>query len=290
MIIKSVTGLYTVLSDNLEYECTARGRFRNENITPVAGDNVTFELNGEKNGVITSVNLRKNEFTRPPLANLDKIFIVTSIKDPIPNTQVIDKIITVCEYKGIIPVLIITKTDLQDASKFYDLYKTANIKVIMTDFVSGENVNLIKNELSNTVSAFIGNTGVGKSTLLNKIAPELMLNTGEISKKLKRGRHTTRHAQLYYISELNCFVADTPGFGSIDISRYEIIKKEELQYCFKEFEPYIENCRFRGCSHTKEKGCAVIEALNEGKISKSRFESYVALYEDAKNIKEWEQN
>ncbi|MEG0693064.1 MAG: ribosome small subunit-dependent GTPase A [Oscillospiraceae bacterium] len=289
VINKAISGFYYVACDMDVYECKARGIFRNDNTTPLVGDKVVFEIDDDNRGIVTEVLKRKNEFTRPPIANIDKLFIVTSILEPAPSLIVIDKLITICEYKDIVPIIVITKTDLKDASELKKIYEGAGFQVITLSNLENDTFDEVKNYLRDSISAFAGNTGVGKSSLINNIYPTLELETAHISKKLGRGRHTTRHVELYYIKELNGYVADTPGFGSMDMAKYEIIMKDKLQYCFREFEPYLNRCKFTGCSHTVEKGCAVLEALNHGKIAKERFDSYVELYNDAKQIKEWEQ-
>ena len=288
MIQKAISGFYYCASGGTVTACKARGVFRNENITPLVGDRGVFEGEEDGSGFVTELLPRKNEFTRPPIANLDRLLIVTSVVDPVPSPLVIDKLITVCEYKEIEPILVITKTDLGDPAELEKTYRGAGFHVAALSNLSGD-YSEVRALLRDGISAFAGNTGVGKSSLLNNLCPELGLETGQTSRKLGRGRHTTRHVELYKLPGIDGWVADTPGFGSMDMARYELIRKEQLQYCFREFGPYLGACRFTGCSHTSEKGCAVIEALNGGEIARSRFESYRALYEDARQIKEWEQ-
>ena len=289
VINKAISGFYYVACDTEVYECKARGIFRNENTTPLVGDKVNFDLEDNNKGIVTEVLQRKNEFRRPPIANIDKLFIVTSIVEPAPSLIVIDKLITICEYKDIEPIIVITKTDLKDATELKKIYEASGFKVVTLSNLESNNFDQVKEHLRDSISAFAGNTGVGKSSLINNIYPKLALETAHISKKLGRGRHTTRHVELYYIKELNGYVADTPGFGSMDMAKYEIIMKDKLQYCFREFAPYLNQCKFTGCSHTVEKGCAILDALRDGKIIQQRFNSYVELYNDAKQIKEWEQ-
>lgn len=289
LIKKAISGFYYVISDGELYECKARGVFRNENESPLVGDRVEIEIDETGKGVVTKIGERKNEFRRPPIANIDKLFIVASVRDPRPSLIVIDKLIAVCEYKDIEPIIVITKTDLGEADELMRIYKKAGFKTIpVCNMDEDSDLSEIKAEIKGSVCAFAGNTGVGKSSLINRICPKLSLDTSHISKKLGRGRHTTRHVELFFSNELSGFVADTPGFGSMDMAQYEIIRKDKLELVFREFEPYLNKCKFTGCSHTIEKGCAVIEALNNGEISKERHESYVALYNEAKQIKEWE--
>lgn len=286
-IIKGIGGFYYVDADDSIYECKARGNFRKQGITPLVGDDVEITINENAENTIDAILPRKNEMVRPPLANLDTLFIIASIVDPKLNTQIIDKLIAIAEYKHIEPVLVITKTDLDNSfDEYVDIYKNAGFKVIVCDNTIGSGAEEVKALLPSKISAFTGNTGVGKSTLLNNIFPDLQLATGETSKKLGRGRHTTRHSELFKVS--GGYIADTPGFSSLDFERCERILKDDLPYCFREFEPYLDSCKFTTCTHTKDKGCSVLKAVEDGAISKSRHDSYVAMYNDVKDIKEWE--
>lgn len=288
LILKGIGGFYSVESSGHVYTCKARGLFRKNRITPMAGDHVLFSAeNTEVEGTIEEILPRKNFLTRPPVANLDKLFIVASIQDPMPNTLIIDKTVAAAEHKGIEPILVITKSDFADCTGLQNTYKLAGICTVVVSSVTGEGVEEVRNLLHGSVSAFTGNSGVGKSTLLNAVFPNLALDTGEISKKLGRGRHTTRHVELYPV-EGGGYVADTPGFSTLDIERYELIDKDQLMYCFREFAPYLTECKFTSCSHTCEKGCAVLEAVKSGKISSSRHESYKAMYNEVKDIKQWQ--
>jgi ribosome biogenesis GTPase len=224
---------------------------------------------------------------RPPLANLDTLFIVSSIVDPKINPPIIDKLIAIAEFKHIEPVIVLTKTDLNsDYQQYIDIYESAGFKVVVCDNTTGSGADEIRAMLKGKICAFTGNTGVGKSTLLNNIFPNLDLATGETSKKLGRGRHTTRHCELFKTD--GGYIADTPGFSSLDFERCEKILKDDLPYCFREFEPYLDNCKFTTCTHVNDKGCAVCQAVNDGKISKSRHDSYVTMYNDVKDIKQWQ--
>jgi ribosome biogenesis GTPase len=282
IIIKCFGGLYTVESPDGIYECTARGVFRAKGITPAVGDSVT--LTGD---VITEIGERRNYIVRPPLANLDQLLFVVSTVSPAPNQLLLDKFIAIAEYKGIEPVVIITKTDLCGGSDIREVYDSIGITAGEVDYSDDSTVQRVRELLSGRISAFAGNSGAGKSTLLNAIDPTLDLATGEISRKLGRGRHTTRHAVLYKLDS-GGYIADTPGFSAFETNRYDIIRKEELAGCFREFADFTDNCRFRDCSHTCEKGCAVVEAVAQGLIPKVRHESYCAMYEEAKQLKEWE--
>ncbi|MDE6502762.1 MAG: ribosome small subunit-dependent GTPase A [Ruminococcus sp.] len=281
IITKCLGGLYTVETLDGIFECKARGIFRNRGISPYVGDNVEI-----KNGVISEILDRKNCIIRPPLANLDQLIFIVSTCSPSPNYLILDKFITIAEYKGITPVVVITKTDLGDGSEIKEIYRNIGIDVFEINYSNPETVETVKGLLKRKVSALTGNSGAGKSTLLNAVDSNLNIPTAEISKKLGRGKHTTRHAQLYKLSD-GGYIADTPGFSTFETNRYDIIRKEELADCFREFRKY-NGCRFRDCSHTCEKGCQVIEALQNGEISASRHESYCTMYEEAKQLKEWE--
>lgn len=283
LIIKSIGGLYTVESPDGIYECVPRGVFRKEGKSPCVGDRVEFS--DEK--VITKILPRKNHIIRPPLANMDQLFFVVSVCEPSPNLTLLDKFIAIAEFKNIKPVVVLTKVDLDRSDNIYNIYSNAGIDVVVIDYNDGSGKEQIKEMLKGKISAFTGNSGVGKSTLLNAIDSSLELQTGEISKKLGRGRHTTRHAELYKLDN-GGYIADTPGFSTFETNKYDIIRKEELSDCFIEFSEFSDNCRFNDCSHTKEKDCAVIQAVLDGIISRSRHESYCQMYEEAKAIKEWE--
>lgn len=262
---------------------------RKKRITPYVGDRVTLEICDGQMPQIVEIHERKNSLIRPPVANLDMLVMVCSICDPYPSTKILDRLIAVAEYKGIEPVLAVTKTDLdrERAEEFAKIYIDAGFKVFIISPDSETQLNALKDAMAGKLCAFSGNSGVGKSTLLNRIMPNLNIPTGQTSKKLGRGRHTTRHVELYEL-ENGAIVADTPGFSSIEIAQFDIILKDELENCFREFAPYLGQCRFTGCSHTKEKGCAVLKALSDGEIAQSRHESYVMMYDEAKQIKEWE--
>ncbi len=282
-IIKSVRGLYTVVSpDGALMECPARGILRKKDQEPYVGDHVL--LDGQ---VIAEVLPRKNEIIRPPLANLDQLCFVVSMCAPHPNLRLLDKFIAVAAYKGITPLLLLTKVDLASYDEILHLYSSIGIPVLLVDYRNPESLEEVRRAFAGKVSALTGNSGAGKSTLLNALDETLEIPTGEISQKLGRGRHTTRHVQLYPLRS-GGFIADTPGFSTFDTQRYAVIRKEALADCFAEFAEYKDGCRFHDCSHVCEKGCAVIEAVHAGLIPKSRHESYCEMYEEARQIKEWE--
>ena len=282
LITKCVGGLYTVESPDGIYECKARGIFRNRGISPCVGDSVTLA-----DGVIAEIGERKNHLIRPPLSNLDLLVFVVSTVSPAPNYLILDKFIAIAEYKGITPAVVITKNDLADGSEILNIYRSIGIEAFEVDYSREETIARVRELLKGKISAFTGNSGAGKSTLLNAVDPKLNIQTAEISRKLGRGRHTTRTAELYKL-EGGGYIADTPGFSTFETNKYDIIRKEELAGCFREFGEYVGDCRFRDCSHTKEKGCAVLEAVHDGKITEIRHASYCAMYEEASQLKEWE--
>lgn len=286
LITKAISGFYYVEVADALYECKARGVFRKKGISPFVGDNVIITVPDEGYATVEEILPRKNMLIRPPLANLDRLFIVSSVSEPSPNTLIIDKITAVAESKGIEPIVVFSKADLADCGELLEIYNKSGIKAVRCSTKNDCGKDEILSLLKDKVSAFTGNTGVGKSSLLNSVFPELNIETGEISRKLGRGKHTTRHSELYKVG--GGYVADTPGFSTVDIERYEIIRRADLEYCFPEFEPYINNCRFTGCSHTCELGCAVIDAVKNGEISVSRHNSYKAMYDEVKSIPEWQ--
>ncbi|HIW14701.1 MAG TPA: ribosome small subunit-dependent GTPase A [Firmicutes bacterium] len=287
LLMKGIGGFYYVRCGETIYECRARGVFRKKKITPLVGDFVRVEPEEEPGkGTLTEILPRRNFLVRPPVANLDQLLIVASLQDPQPNLLMIDKTIAAAEYHKIEPVVILNKTDLEDGDAIEAIYRQAGFVCIQASARTGEGIETIREQLRGRVSVFTGNSGVGKSSLLNCIDERLGLSTGEISQKLGRGRHTTRHVEIYEL-ENGGLVADTPGFSTLDIERFQLIRKEELPDCFREFAPFLGQCRFTSCAHTVEKGCAILQAVEEGKIARSRWESYVAMYQEVKDIKEW---
>ena len=285
-IIKGIGGFYYVEAADEIYECKARGVFRKEKLSPLVGDKVTISINENAENTIDEIMPRKNALTRPPVVNIDNLIIVVSTVEPKPSTLVIDKLIAVAEHKNIEPIIVITKSDLASAQEIFDIYTLAGFKTIIVSNETKDGVDEVNAVLKDKISALTGNSGVGKTSLLNNLDETLALKTAQISKKLGRGRHTTRQAELYRVCD--GFVVDTPGFSSFEIDKSDIILKDELAYCFRDFSDYIEKCKFYpSCTHTADKGCAVVEAVNEGKISKSRHNSYVQLYNEVKDIKEW---
>lgn len=282
-ITKGIGGFYYVRTPDGIVECKARGIFRKRGITPVAGDCVELSPDGT---MIEEILPRKNVFIRPPIANLDILFIVASTTQPVPSTLVLDQLAAAALYKDVQPVLVVTKADLAAADKLAQAYATSGIPLVQLHYETGEGLDTIRGYIKGHLCAFCGNSGVGKSTLLNALAPELKRETGQISQKLGRGRHTTREVEIFEICGGR--LADTPGFASLEAQKLCRIPKEDLQHTFPEFEPYFGQCRFTGCSHRSEAGCAVREAVEQGKISRTRYASYLAMYEEANARKEWE--
>lgn len=286
VIVKAISGFYYVEVADKIYECKARGVFRKESNTPLVGDLVVISIPDSGYPVIDEIKERKNFLVRPPVANIDTLIVVCSTVSPSPNYKVIDKMISTAVYNDITPVVVISKSDIKSGEEIYSIYNQAGIKTIIYSAKTGEGLEEIYSLLPNKITAFIGNSGVGKSTLLNKLFPDLDLKTGEVSEKLGRGRHTTRTVELMKIK--NGYVIDTPGFSTMQLEKYSITDKKQLQYTFPEFDDYLGQCKFISCSHTCEKGCAILQKVEEGIIPKSRHNSYVEMYNEIKDIKEWE--
>ena len=286
IIIKGIGGFYYVESQGNIYECKARGVFRKEKIIPLVGDRVEITVNEAGNNSIDKILPRNNYFNRPPISNVDNLVIVCSTCEPKPNTLIIDRLTAIAIHKGVKPIIVFTKNDLQDASEYIEIYSKTDIPTYVVSNHTGDGVDEVRALLENSVSVFTGNSGVGKSSLLNRIAPEFSLETGEISHKLGRGRHTTRHVELFKVG--NGYIADTPGFSSLDFETNDIIKKDELADCFPEFSDFIGLCKFTSCSHINDKGCRIRQAVDEGEIHPSRHQNYTALYNEVKDIKDWQ--
>ena len=286
IIIKAISGFYYVSDGEKTYECKARGSFRESGVSPLVGDRVEFEQTEEEKGLVTAVLPRKSLLSRPPVANIDKLFIVSSYKKPAPNAYIIDKLTALAEYKEIEPIIVFNKCDIGGFEDWERIYKTAGFKVFTVSAESGEGIELLKKELKNFVSAFTGNSGVGKSSILNALFGEMKLETGAVSDKLGRGRHTTRHTELFALPE-GGFVADTPGFSSLEYDCADYEFKENLVYYFRDLKQYADGCRFTSCTHTCEKGCNIIRAVQNGEVAESRHRSYIALFEELKDLKPW---
>ena len=286
IILKGIGGFYYVEAANTIYECKARGIFRKKNNSPLAGDNVRISIPSEGFPAIEEIYPRRNSLKRPPLANIDTLVIVCSTVDPTPNTIVIDKMTAAAVDNNIEPVIVISKSDLKSGTELADIYRKSGFRVFEYSSNDINSALEIRPIFKDKITAFAGNSGVGKSTLLNTLYPQLSLDTGEISEKLGRGRHTTRTVELYKLD--GGYIADTPGFSTVDIERFNMIEKDNIQYCFPEFKDYLTKCKFTSCSHTCEKGCCIIDAVNKGEIPESRHKSYVAMYNEVKDIKKWQ--
>lgn len=281
-ITKGIGGFYYVKTENGMVECRARGILRKRGLTPVAGDFVRL---GADN-TIEEILPRKNVFVRPPVANLDVLFLVASTTQPVPSTLILDQLTAAAVHKGVQPVLVITKADIGAVDYLRQSYAKSTVPLIALNYQTGEGLDEVRGWIQGHLCAFCGNSGVGKSTLLNTLAPELARETGGISHKLGRGRHTTREVEIFEVCGGR--LADTPGFASLEAQKLGRIPKEELQHAFPEFAPYFGKCQFTGCSHRSEKGCAVRAALDAGEIGKTRYQSYLAMYEEASQLKDWE--
>lgn len=268
-------------------ECRARGIFRKRGLTPLAGDHVKIRVPQEGEGAVEEILPRRNSLVRPPVANIDQLVIVVSTCEPSPNYQIIDRMIAEAEAEKIEPVLVLSKVDLQNADELSEVYGKVGIRLFRVSSLCREGTEAVKQILPGKVTVFTGNSGVGKSSLLNCLLPGLHQETGEISRKLGRGRHTTRQVELIRF-ENGGYAVDTPGFSSLDPVSAGAVTKENLPYCFREFVPYLGRCRFTSCSHTCEDGCAVLQAVRDGEISQSRHESYCEIYREMKEIKEWQ--
>ena len=284
-IIKSLSGFYDVQTEKKVITCRARGSMRRSGMSPLVGDMVDISVEKGK-GMVEKIHPRKNCFVRPAVANLDLLVVFAANVNPVTEPFLIDRVAAIAGDQEVPVCICVNKCDMDPAEDLTAIYRQAGYTVIQTSAETGLGVEELRNVLSGKFCAFTGNSGVGKSSILNALSPELRLPVGEVSEKLGRGRHTTRHVQLYAIGD--ALIADTPGFSSFDTDQMEVILKENLQYAFPEFGKYIGTCQFRDCSHRKEPGCAVTAALAAGEIGKSRYESYLKLYEKAALINEWE--
>ncbi|MEE1319541.1 MAG: ribosome small subunit-dependent GTPase A [Ruminococcus sp.] len=286
ILMKSIGGFYYVRTEDGEYECKARGSFRKSGNSPVAGDRVVINVPDEGFASIEEILPRKNKLKRPALANIDTLVIVCSTVDPEPNFTVIDKMTAAAVNNNMEPVIVVSKNDLKNGDRIAEIYRNSDITVYQCSPESTDEAEKLREHLRGKVSAFTGNSGVGKSTLLNLLFPDLELQTGQISKKLGRGRHTTSVVELFELD--GCYVADTPGFSTVDLQRYDMIDKTQLQYCFPEFDKYLGECQFTSCAHICEKGCRILQAVQEGEIEETRHRSYVTMYNEVKDIKSWQ--
>ena len=287
-IIRSLSGFYEVQTDTEVVTCRGRGALRKAGDSPLTGDLVEISVERGK-GMVERILPRKNRFVRPAVANVDNLVIFASAVNPVTEPFLIDRVAAIAGDQEVSVCICVNKCDLDPAQDLVQIYRNAGFPVIQTSAETGEGVAQLRTLLQGKLTAFTGNTGVGKSSILNALCPQLALATGEVSEKLGRGRHTTRHVELYQLDE-DTFVADTPGFSSFDTEQMDVILKENLQYAFPDFGDYIGSCQFHDCSHRAEPGCAVRAAVENGSIERTRYDSYLRLYEKASQIKLWEIN
>lgn len=285
-IVRSLSGFYDVRLPEGVITCRGRGVLRRQHVTPLTGDMAEVTVEHGK-GMVEAVLPRKNSFIRPAVANVDALIIFAANVNPVTEPFLIDRVAAIAGNQNVESVICVNKCDLDPARTLREIYERAGFRVFPVSAVTGEGLDALRSFLRGKLTAFTGNTGVGKSSILNALCPELELATGEVSEKLGRGRHTTRHVELYTLGD-DTYVMDTPGFASFDTDQMDVILKENLQYAFPDFAPYIGHCQFADCSHRREPGCAVRAAREAGQIVPSRYESYLKLYEKSAQIKQWE--
>ena len=286
LIVKALSGFYYVQTDGGVIECRARGKFRKDHVVPLVGDRVRIALEAGR-GTVTELLPRRNCFIRPAVANLDALVVLASCVTPVTEPFLIDRITAIAGNQNVPVILCVNKCDLDEGTRLARIYEHAGYLVIRTSAETGEGIAELGEAIAGKVVAFTGNSGVGKSSILNRLDPAFHIRVGEVSDKLGRGRHTTRHVELYRLAD-GTYVADTPGFSSFDTEQMDLVLKENLQYAFPDFAPYLGQCQFNDCAHLTEPGCRVLQAVAEGDIEPTRHESYCRLYEKAKEIKLWE--
>lgn len=286
IILKALSGFYYVGCGSEIYECKARGSFRKNGISPLVGDFVEFEITENMHGIIERVCERKTCLYRPPVANIEKLFIISSFATPSPNSYIVDRLTAIAVYNGIKPYIVFNKCDMGDFEDWQRIYCNAGFETFVVSAATGEGTEELRTALKNSVCAFTGNSGVGKSSLINRLFGS-QIETGDVSEKLGRGRHTTRHTELF-INPDGGYVADTPGFSSIEYDSGDYGFKEQLAECFPDFERFTGSCRFSTCSHTCENGCGVLKAVEDGLVEPTRHRSYVELFNELKQLKPWE--
>lgn len=287
-IQKALSGFYYVNTGAEVLTCRARGKFRREGISPLVGDRVTVQTLGNGEGCVESIAPRRNEFARPAVANIDQLVVFASGAIPVTDPFLIDRVAAIAALKDCEVIVLLNKCDLDRADELYEIYRAAGFPTLRVSAETGEGLPELKALIDGKLSAFTGNSGVGKSSILNALDPEFHLRVGEVSDALGRGRHTTRHVELFHLA-CGGEVVDSPGFSSFETEELNLELKHHLPETFREFAPYLEQCRYVSCSHTKERGCAVLEAVGSGAIQKSRHESYVRLFEELKPLKDWQE-
>lgn len=286
-ILKALSGFYYVdVGSEAPLQCRARGKFRQDGMSPLVGDWVEVKETEPGCGMVWEIEPRRNAFDRPAVANIDQLVVIVSQAIPVTDPFLIDRVAAIAALKNCGVVICINKVDLADGDELAEIYRSAGFPTVCVSAETGEGINQLIPLVAGKLSAFTGNSGVGKSSILNAIEPGFSLRVDEVSEKLGRGKHTTRHVELYRLA-CGAEVIDTPGFSSFDGSELGLELKENLDKCFIEFRPYLEECRFVGCSHTREKGCAVIRAVKDGEISKSRHSGYLRMFEELKDLRAW---
>lgn len=286
IIFKALSGFYYVDCGGQSVTCRARGKFRHERVSPLVGDRVAITVQPDGTGTVDAILPRKNQFWRPAVANIDYLVVVASGATPVTDPFLIDRVVAVAERQGCESVICFNKWDMEQPWDLYEVYRRAGFPTLRVSAETGEGLEELSALIAGRVCAFTGNSGVGKSSILNALAPDIELPVGQVSEKLGRGRHTTRHVELFPLWN-GTMAADTPGFASFE-EEGAGCPPEQLQYAFREFKPYLGKCRFLDCAHGTEKGCAVLEALAQREIAQSRHDSYVRLYAQAKEIPEWQ--
>ena len=285
-IIKSLSGFYDVQTPDGVITCRGRGSLRRTGESPLTGDMVEISVEKGK-GMVERILPRKNRFVRPAVANVDALVVFAANVNPVTEPFLIDRVAAIAGDQEVPVYICINKCDLDPAVDLKRIYTNAGFSVILASAETGEGVEQLRSLIAGKLTAFTGNTGVGKSSMLNALCPGLALATGEVSEKLGRGRHTTRHVELFCLGE-DTYVADTPGFSSFDTEQMDVLLKENLQYAFPDFARHLGNCQFHDCSHRAEPGCAIRQCVESGEIEKSRYDSYLRLYEKSSQIKLWE--
>ena len=286
-IEKALSGFYYVNTGTEILQCRARGKFRKEGLSPLVGDWVEVRELGNGEGFVETIEARKNLFSRPSAANIDQLVIIASGAIPVTDPYLIDRISAIAALKGCEVLVCLNKCDLDRAEELYQIYCDSAIPVLRVSAETGEGLDQLRQKITGKLNAFTGNSGVGKSSILNALDPQFALPVGEVSKALGRGRHTTRHVEMFSLGA-DTYVIDTPGFSSFDTEELNLELKRRLPETFPEFHPYMDECRFVGCRHVKEKGCAVLQAVKDGKIPRARHASYVRLADELKDVNEWD--